>query len=156
MNNRLRNLLQNNNYKILRRNKMKNIVIKEGIIPNLDSILNLYNNVSWSAYTSNPEQLENALENSLKVWTAWEDDLLVGLARVVGDGCTIIYIQDILILEVYQGRGLGSQILELILEEYQDVRQIILLTENTDKTISFYEKNGLTQVGKYNCVAFMK
>lgn len=135
---------------------MKNIVIKEGIIPNLDSILNLYNDVSWSAYTSNPEQLENALDNSLKVWTAWEDDLLVGLARVVGDGCTIIYIQDILILEVYQGRGLGSQILEMILEEYQDVRQIILLTENTDKIISFYEKNGLTQVGKYNCVAFMQ
>ncbi len=135
---------------------MKNIAIKEGIIPNLDSILNLYNDVSWSAYTSNPEQLENALDNSLKVWTAWEDDLLVGLARVVGDGCTIIYIQDILILEVYQGRGLGSQILEMILEEYQDVRQIILLTENTDKIISFYEKNGLTQVGKYNCVAFMQ
>lgn len=135
---------------------MKDIVIKEGIIPNLYSVLNLYNDVSWSAYTSNPVQLENALNNSLKVWTAWEDDLLVGLARVVGDGYTIIYIQDILVLEAYQGRGLGSQLLTMILEKYQDVRQIILLTDATDKTISFYEKNGLTQVKKYNIVAFMK
>ena len=135
---------------------MKDIVIKEGIIPNLDSVLNLYNDVSWSAYTSNPVQLENALNKSLKIWTAWEDDLLVGLARVVGDGYTIIYIQDILVLEAYQGRGLGSQLLTMILEEYQDVRQIILLTDATDKTISFYEKNGLTQVKKYNIVAFMK
>ncbi len=46
--------------------------------------------------------------------------------------------------------------LEIILKEYQDVRQIILLTDDTDKTISFYKKNGLTQVGDYNCVAFMK
>lgn len=135
---------------------MKDIVIKEGIIPNLDSVLNLYNDVSWSAYTSNPLQLENALNNSLKVWTAWEDDLLVGLARVVGDGYTIIYIQDILVLEAYQGRGLGSQLLTMILEKYHEVRQIILLTDATDKTISFYEKNGLTQVKKYNIVAFMK
>lgn len=135
---------------------MKNIVIKEGIIPNLDSVLNLYNDVSWSAYTSNPKLLEDAINKSLKVWTAWDDDLLIGLARVVGDGCTIIYIQDILILESYQGNGLGSQFLEMILEEYQYVRQIILLTDNTDKTIKFYEKNGFTQVSKYNAVAFMK
>lgn len=92
----------------------------------------------------------------MKIWTAWDDDLLIGLARVVGDGHTIIYIQDILILESYQGNGLGSQFIKMILEEYQDVRQIILLTDNTDKTIQFYEKNGFTQVSKYNAVAFMK
>lgn len=135
---------------------MKKNVIKEDVIPNLESVLNLYNDVSWTAYTSKPGQLENALKNSLKIWTAWDDDLLIGLARVVGDGHTIIYIQDILILESYQGNGLGSQFIKMILEEYQDVRQIILLTDNTDKTIQFYEKNGFTQVSKYNAVAFMK
>ncbi|PKK40275.1 acetyltransferase, gnat family [Clostridiaceae bacterium JG1575] len=135
---------------------MKNIVIKEDIIPNLESVLNLYNDVSWTAYTANPEQLENALKNSLKLWTAWEDDLLLGLARVIGDGCTIIYIQDILVLEAYQGRGLGSQFLEMILKEYQDVRQIVLLTDDTEKTIRFYKKIGLKKGNECNCVAFMK
>lgn len=135
---------------------MNNIVIKEDIIPNIESILNLYNDVSWSAYTSNLEQLKNAIKNSLKVWTAWEDDLLIALARVVGDGYTIIYIQDILVLQAYQRKGIGSKLLEMILKKYKDVRQIILLTDDTDKTISFYEKNGLTPVGKYNTVAFMK
>lgn len=135
---------------------MNNIVIKEDIIPNIESILNLYNDVSWSAYTSNPEQLKDAIKNSLKVWTAWEDDLLIALARVVGDGYTIIYIQDILVLQAYQRNGIGSKLLEMILKKYKDVRQIILLTDDSDKTISFYEKNGLTPVGKYNTVAFMK
>lgn len=135
---------------------MGKIIIKEQVIPDIDSIMNLYSDVSWTAYTSNPEQLDHAMRNSLKVWTAWDDDLLVGLARVVGDSCTIIYIQDILVLEAYQKKRIGSQFLKIILDEYQDVRQIILLTDDTDKTIKFYEKNGFTQVSEYKSVAFMK
>lgn len=135
---------------------MKNIIIKEDVIPNLDSILNLYNDVLWSAYTTDPKQLENALKNSLKIWTAWDEDLLVGLARVVGDSCTIVYIQDILVLNSYQKKGIGSQFLKIILDEYKDIRQIILLTDDTDRSIRFYEKNGFTKVSKYKTVAFMK
>lgn len=135
---------------------MGKIIIKEQVIPDIDSIMNLYSDVSWTAYTSNPEQLDHAMRNSLKVWTAWDDDLLVGLARVVGDSCTIIYIQDILVLEAYQKKGIGSQFLKIILDEYKDIRQIVLLTDDTDKTIKFYEKNGFTKASKYKSVAFMK
>lgn len=135
---------------------MGEIIIKEQVIPDIDSIMNLYGDVSWTAYTSNPSKLEQAISNSLKVWTAWYDDLLVGLARVVGDSSTIIYIQDILVLQAYQKKGIGSQLLKIILDEYKDIRQIILLTDDTDKTIKFYENNGFTKVSKYKSVAFMK
>ena len=135
---------------------MGKIIIKEQVIPDIDSIINLYSDVSWTAYTSNPSKLEQAIGNSLKVWTAWDDDLLVGLARVVGDSSTIIYIQDILVLEAYQKKGIGSQLLKIILDQYQDIRQILLLTDDTDKSIKFYEKNGFTKVSKYKSVAFMK
>lgn len=135
---------------------MGKIIIKEQVIPDMYSIMNLYSDVSWTAYTSNPSKLEQAIINSLKVWTAWDDDLLVGLARVVGDSSTIIYIQDILVLQAYQKKGIGSQFLKIILDQYQDIRQIILLTDDTDKTIKFYEKNGFTKVSKYKSVAFMK
>ncbi len=135
---------------------MGEIIIKEQVIPDIDSIMNLYGDVSWTAYTSNPSKLEQAISNSLKVWTAWDDDLLVGLARVVGDSSTIIYIQDILVLQAYQKKEIGSQLLKIILDEYKDIRQIVLLTDDTDKTIKFYEKNGFTKVSKYKSVAFMK
>lgn len=135
---------------------MGKIIIKEQVIPDMDSIMNLYSDVSWTAYTSNPSKLEQAISNSLKVWTAWDDDLLVGLARVVGDRSTIIYIQDILVLQAYQKKGIGSQFLKIILDEYKDIRQIVLLTDDTDKTIKFYEKNGFTKASKYKSVAFMK
>lgn len=118
--------------------------------------MNLYSDVNWIAYTDDPKTLEQAMHHSLNVWTAWEDDKLVALARVVGDGHTIIYIQDILVLESYQRRGIGSELLQIILKEYQSVRQIVLMTGNEEKTVNYYEKNGLVNIAEYNGVVFTK
>lgn len=132
------------------------IEIKESIMPNKDQILNLYKDAGWTAYTDEPEKLLKAIEGSLKVWTLWDENLLVGLARVVGDGQTIIYLQDLLILKKYQGQGLGSKVLKVILDEYKDVRQFILLTDQVQENINFYKKNGLKLASDYENVALMK
>ncbi len=86
----------------------------------------------------------------------WDEDKLVALLRIVGDGYSIIYIQDILVLEDYQRMGLGRKMLQLILEDYSNVRQIILATDDTEKTKSFYENNGFRQAKDYNCISYMK
>ena len=135
---------------------MNNIIIKEDIRPRVEELLNLYEDVKWSAYTNDPENLKLAIDSSLKVWTCWYNDKLVGLARVVGDGHTIIYIQDILVLESYQGQGIGSKLIKLILEKYKSVRQIVLMTDETDKTIKFYKKNGLKKAIDYEMITFIK
>lgn len=132
------------------------IEIKENIMPNKDQILNLYKDAGWTAYTKEPEKLLKAIEGSLKVWTLWDENLLVGLARVVGDGQTIIYLQDLLILKAYQGQGLGSKVLKEILDEYKDVRQFILLTDQVQENINFYKKNGLKLASDYESVTLMK
>ncbi|NLL71791.1 MAG: GNAT family N-acetyltransferase [Epulopiscium sp.] len=135
---------------------MNKIIIKDDIKPSIDELINLYEDVKWIAYTNDVKQLKDAIDNSLKVWTAWDVDRLVGLARVIGDDYTIIYIQDILILEDYQNQGIGSKLLKLILEQYKSIRQIVLMTENTEKTIRFYQKNGMVKTSEYNCITFMK
>lgn len=135
---------------------MNNIIIKENIIPEIEKVIALYEDVQWSAYTNDPKNLKKAIDNSLKVWTAWDDGKLVGLARVVGDGCTIIYIQDILVLEDYQGNSVGSNFLKEILEKYKSVRQIVLMTDDTEKTTNFYKKNGLINASDRKAVTFIK
>ncbi|NCC79738.1 MAG: N-acetyltransferase, partial [Clostridia bacterium] len=94
-----------------------------------DKLMNLYQNVGWSAYTEDLDLLKEAIQKSLDVVTAWEDGELVGLIRTIGDGLTILFIQDILIQKDYQNRGLGSRLLQEILEKYASVRQKVLLTE---------------------------
>ena len=89
----------------------------------------LYNDVGWSAYTQDLEVLKQAILQSLDVITVWNDDKLVGLIRAIGDGLTIVYIQDILVLNAYQNKGIASELLQRILNKYKNVRQKVLLTE---------------------------
>lgn len=130
--------------------------IKVGILPEKDQVLALYEDAGWTAYTDEPDILMKAIENSLKVWTLWDGEKLIGLARTIGDGATICYLQDILILKVYQGQGFGSDLLKEIMKENQNIRQFVLLTDDAEETKNFYKKVGLKEVGDYYCKAFMK
>lgn len=140
----------------MRRKTVENIIIKEDFIPEIKDIMNLYKDVEWHAYTKDPIRLENAINDSLKVITAWNNDKLVGLIRMVGDNYTIIYIQDILVLQKYQGQGIGSKLLRLVLEKYKSIRQIVLMTDNTKNTVNFYRKNGMRETAHYGGLAFVK
>lgn len=119
-------------------------------------ILSLYTSVGWTAYTDNPLRVQAAFANSLFTLAAWDDSKLVGIIRVVGDGNTVILIQDLLIYPEYQRRGIGSRLVRAVLAKYKTVYQIQLLTEINDKNISFYQAVGFQQVALRNCCALMK
>lgn len=123
---------------------------------NREQIFSLYRSVGWTEYTKNPSKLFRALENSLEILTIWNNNELIGLIRVIGDGETILYIQDLLIRSDYQNQGLGSVLLQKMCDRYKNVRQKVLITDNTDKTNSFYEKNGFVKIDclNLNCYYF--
>lgn len=64
-------------------------------------ILPLYQAVEWTSYTDKPEMLKAAFNGSLLVLGAWADGNLVGIIRAVGDGASILYVQDILLYPEY-------------------------------------------------------
>lgn len=132
------------------------ITFKNSKTVDKEQLEKLYNDVQWTAYTKDLELLQKALIHSLEVITAWKEDQLVGLIRVIGDGLTIIYIQDILVLNVYQNQGIATQLIHQVLEMYRDVRQKVLLTEEAPDTRYFYEKNGFESCDKGFSVAFAK
>ena len=102
-------------------------------------ILNLYKSVGWVNYVNHPEMLKNAYESSLKILGAYNGEKLLGIIRVVGDGYSIIYIQDIIVLPEYQHQGIGTALINKMTEIYKNVYQKVLLTDDTDKTIQFYQ-----------------
>lgn len=119
-------------------------------------ILHLYASVGWSAYTAQPEALRRGFENSLLTLAAYEGDQLIGILRAVGDGHTVVLIQDILILPEHQRCGVGSALMQALLERYGDVRQIKLATDATPQSIAFYESVGFRQMTEFGCCGFMK
>ena len=122
----------------------------------LEEVLPLYEAVGWTNYTTKPEMLKAAFENSLHVLAAFtEEGILVGVLRAVGDGASILFIQDILVTPEYQHQGIGTKLLQQILEKYKNVYQIQLATDDSTKTVSFYESNGFTSLTSLNCVSFI-
>ena len=119
-------------------------------------LLDLYNNAGWTAYTSDPETLQQAINNSLYFLTAWNGQQLVGLLRAVGVGLTIIYIQDIIVLESFRRQSIGRELIKRTLDKYENVRQILLLTDEQPNTISFYNSVGLQQTKDLKLTSFIR
>ena len=119
-------------------------------------ILHLYASVGWTAYTDHPDALRKGFENSMLTLAAYEGNQLLGIIRVVGDGDTIVFVQDILVFPEYQRKGVGSALLQAILDRYSHVRQIELATDNTPKTIAFYKSMGFREMSEIGCCGFMR
>lgn len=120
-----------------------------------EAILKLYLDNEWYSYTKDKEKLYEGIKKSLDVFGAYDNELLVGLIRTIGDQNTIIYIQDILVLKKYQKQGIGTKLMNHILEKYQAVRQICLMTDSGPETTGFYESLGLIRYENANTVGFM-
>ena len=119
-------------------------------------ILRLYASVGWTAYIDQPEVLRKGFENSMLTFASYEDDQLLGIIRTVGDGHTIVFVQDILVFPEHQRKGIGSALLQAVLDRYSHVRQIELATDNTPKTISFYRSMGFREMSELGCCGFMR
>jgi ribosomal protein S18 acetylase RimI-like enzyme len=133
-----------------------NIAFEESFNINKEELNALYNDAGWTLYTNDIDRLNEAVANSLLTVTARSDGKLVGLIRCVGDGKTIIYIQDILVLREYKRRGIGTRLVELMLKKFEDVRQIVLLTDDGEDVKSFYESIGFVEAGSRKLVCFVR
>ncbi len=123
---------------------------------NEQEILPLYESVGWGNYTKSPRMLKEAYLHSLRIYAAYVDNKLVGVIRVVGDGFSVVFVQDLLVYPEYQGQGIGTALLKKIMKEYRGVYQLHLLTDNTEKTVAFYKSLGFVMDTDIDCRAFSK
>ena len=120
-------------------------VVVRAELPETAEALDLYDAVGWSAYTQEPETLERALTGSRHVVTARRAGELLGLARVIGDGATIAYLQDVLVRPGAQRRGIGRRLVEEVFAPFDTVRQQVLLTDAEPAQRAFYEALGFVE-----------
>ena len=100
----------------------------------------LRKSVGWNAMEkslSNPK-----LQCFLSV-SAFKDDRLIGYVEVISNGVTDAYIQDMMVHPEMQHKGIGTQMMNMVIKEIKE-RDIYMLSviygeENLQK---FYEKFG--------------
>lgn len=127
--------------------------IKANQIPTIVQLLDLYADAGWTAYTDDPARLERAMLGARTVYTAWVGDTLAGLLRTVGDGETILYVQDLLVRQAFRRRGIGKALLARAAEG-ENVRQKVLLADSTPEAAAFYRACGWLPVEQAGCTAF--
>lgn len=103
----------------------------------------LFQSVNWMS-ANYPERLKKALDNCETVFTAWDNEQLVGLVNAIDDGELTAYVHYLCVNPVYQGQGIGSLLLDKIKEKYKDYLYIIVIAEN-EGLIKYYSKNGFQQ-----------
>ena len=128
------------------------ITIKKQEFVKLEDVLHLYQAVGWTNYTHQPEMLEQALSHSLAIYVALDGDAVVGLIRLVGDGFSSVFVQDLIVLPSYQRQGIGRSLMKEALEDYKDAYQVQLVTEETEKNVGFYRSLGFEDLSTYDCI----
>lgn len=131
------------------------ITIKKQEIVKLENVLHLYQTVGWTNYTNQPEMLEQALSHSLAIYVALDGDAVVGLIRLVGDGFSSVFVQDLIVLPTYQRQGIGSNLMKEALADYNDAYQVQLATEQTEKNLGFYRSLGFETLSTYDCAGMI-
>ena len=121
-----------------------------------EEFLPLYESVGWTAYTDQPHILKEGFAHSLLILAAYENDRLLGLLRAVGDGYTVVFVQDILVYPQYQRKGVGSALLQALLRRFCHVRLIELTTDDTPQTAAFYRANGFSEMSAAGCRGFIR
>lgn len=131
------------------------IIIRKQEIVKLEDVLHLYQAVGWTNYTHQPQMLEQALSHSLVIYLALDGDAVVGLIRLVGDGFSSVFVQDLIVLPSYQRQGIGSSLMKQALEDYKDAYQVQLVTDQTERTLGFYRSMGFEILSTYNCTGMI-
>lgn len=121
-----------------------------------DELLALYESVGWTNYTRRQALLREAYRRSLCAFAAYNGERLAGVVRAVGDGASILYVQDLLVHPDYQRRGIGTRLLRALLAAFPDVYQTVLLTDDQAPTAVFYESIGFSRAASQGCAAFVR
>ena len=121
----------------------------------VDDVLPLYQAVGWTNYTNQPQMLAQALTHSLAIYLARDGEKIVGLVRLVGDGFSSVFVQDLIVLPSYQRQGIGSSMMKEALADYKGAYQVQLATEETGKTLGFYRSLGFETLSTYDCTGMI-
>jgi GNAT superfamily N-acetyltransferase len=104
-----------------------------------EQIKDLFLSVGWGI-GDNPNKLLEALKNSETLLTAWDEDRLIGLVNAFSDTTRVVYFHYVLTHLDYQRQGIGKQLINRVLDKYQDYKHLVLVSNN--EKIDFFKKCG--------------
>ena len=102
----------------------------------------LFLSVDWSSGKF-PDKLVIAMKNFKTVYSAYDNDKLIGMICAMDDGIMNAYVHYLLVNPAYQKQGIGKALIEMVKEKYKDYLRIALI--GYYKAEDFYKRMGFTK-----------
>jgi len=124
---------------------MRDIEYRYGNDLNLDQVIELYNASTLGERRPVDDRriMTDRLRHANLVVTAWEGDLLVGLARTLSDFSYVGYLADLAVRLSHQRRGIGVELIRKTRERMGPRSLLVLLA--APKAVEYYPKIGFTR-----------
>ena len=111
----------------------------------LDEVIELYraSTLGERRPVDERERMGEMVRNANLVITAWDGELLVGIARSVTDFAYCTYLSDLAVRLSHQKQGIGKELVRLTKVESGAKTSVILLS--APKAVDYYPHIGFTQ-----------
>jgi GNAT superfamily N-acetyltransferase len=108
----------------------------------LDQVIELYraSTLGERRPIDDREIVRAMIQHSNLVVTAWEGDLLVGIARTLTDFAYVGYLSDLAVRESHQRRGIGVELIRKTREQMGPRSGLVLLA--APKAVDYYPRIG--------------
>lgn len=83
-------------------------------LPTLEEYLEIREKVDFVKLSARVAQ--RGLENSSFVVSAYHENILIGIARLISDGGYVNFISDVIVHPDFQGAGVGKKLVKIILD----------------------------------------
>jgi len=106
-----------------------------------DKLRDLFVSASWCDADdfSHADVFNQPFINSTLVISAWENEKLIGVVRVLSDKIVRSIIHDFVVLPEYQNKGIGKELIQRCIEHYPKSEW---LAGTEKQTVGYYEKLG--------------
>ena len=124
---------------------MSSIRYQYGNDLDLDQVIELYNasTLGERRPVDDRQAMSDMLRNANLVVTAWEEELLVGIARTLTDFSYVGYLSDLAVRASHQRKGIGIQLVQKTREKMGSRSMLVLLS--APKAVDYYPKIGFTK-----------
>ena len=89
-------------------------------------------------------RLQQMIDNSNVLITAWYNNQLIGVARAITDYCYCCYLSDLAVNKNYQNRDIGKELVRLLKEHNGD--EVALLLLSSPIAMEYYPKIGFEKI----------
>lgn len=87
----------------------------EARLPTVSEFTALRRETRWG--TPDPIITKTVLKRSFSGVVATDQNKVIGMARTVGDGCLILYIQDVVVTAPHRSKGVGRALIRAVIDE---------------------------------------